>query len=111
MAHGGYRAGAGRKPGSRNKTTIERQLRAAAGVKAALDDGLLPLDVMLRVMRGDEAITARQFEAAQAAAPYVHARLSAVDATSKGERLGYVIAAPVEAVDADEWAKQHQPHH
>lgn len=31
------------------------------------------------------------------------------DVTSGGERLGYVIAAPAEAEDADAWARQHQP--
>lgn len=31
------------------------------------------------------------------------------DVTSKGERLGYVIAAPAESEDADAWARQHQP--
>lgn len=32
-----------------------------------------------------------------------------VDVTSKGERTGYVIAAPIEAETADEWATQHKP--
>ena len=31
------------------------------------------------------------------------------DVTSKGERVGYVITAPAEAEDADDWARQHQP--
>jgi hypothetical protein len=34
----------------------------------------------------------------------------AVDMTSKGERVGYVIPAPAEAKDATEWATQHKPH-
>ena len=32
------------------------------------------------------------------------------DITSGGNRLGYVIAAPQEAADAEEWANQHKPH-
>jgi hypothetical protein len=32
------------------------------------------------------------------------------DITTKGDRLGYVIAAPQEAADAEEWANQHKPH-
>ena len=32
------------------------------------------------------------------------------DITSGGDRLGYVIAAPTEAADAEEWASQHKPH-
>ena len=31
------------------------------------------------------------------------------DLTSKGERIGYVIAAPQEAESSEAWAKQHQP--
>ena len=106
MPRGGRREGAGRPAGSvtvRNREIIER---AAA-------EGITPLEVMLQAMRQrwgagdvDGAV-----QVAEKAAPYLHARLSAVDATSKGERLGYVITAPVEAIDADEWAKQHQPRH
>lgn len=106
MPRGGRREGSGRPTGSvtvRNKEIVER----------ASAEGITPLEVMLQAMRQrwgsgdvDGAV-----QVAEKAAPYIHARLSAVDATSKGERLGYVIAAPVEAVDADEWAKQHQPHH
>lgn len=34
---------------------------------------------------------------------------ASVDVTSKGERTGYVIAVPVEAETAEEWAIQHKP--
>src|SRR4051794_18939696 len=73
----------GRPPGSLNKATIERQAFASEGLKAALEAGVSPLDVILRVMRGDPDITDRQFQAAQAAAPYVHARLSSATITHK----------------------------
>lgn len=69
--------------GRLNKTTVERQLRAKRGLKNALDGGLLPLDVMVARLR-DTALpsgrkpTQSQFEAAVAAAPYVHPRLSAI---------------------------------
>jgi hypothetical protein len=53
-------------------------MRAAAGLKAAHDSGELPLDVMLRRMHGDMTITDQQFEAAVAAAPYVHPRMAAM---------------------------------
>jgi hypothetical protein len=70
---GGAREGAGRKPGSVNKRTAEK----VAAVEAS---GLTPLDFMLNVMRdGDQAMDLR-FDAAKAAAPYVHARLSSIDA-------------------------------
>lgn len=63
----------GRKPGVPNKRTDKVQ-------KAIEAQGITPLEFMLNVMRSDPDPKA-QFEAAKAAAPYVHARLSAVDAT------------------------------
>lgn len=34
----------------------------------------------------------------------------AVDMTSKGERMGYVIPVPPEVEDAAAWATRHKPH-
>jgi len=76
----GEHRGGGQK-GTRNKATIERQMRARAGITAAKQNGVMPLDILLTVAAGGEAadkITERQFQAAVAAAPYLHARLSAV---------------------------------
>ena len=78
----------GRQRGTPNKATAERQLRAAHGLQTALDEGLLPLDVMLARMRGaplpnGQKVTDEQFVAAVAAAPYLHARLAAT--TLKGD--------------------------
>lgn len=80
MPRGGKREGAGRKAGSASTKTREIANRAAS-------EGITPLEFMLQVMRGekvvegeDEAqITAMQFEAAKAAAPYIHPKLSAVE--------------------------------
>lgn len=83
MSHGGARAGAGRKKGVPSKATVERKLRAAHGIKSAIDEGLLPLDVMLRKMRGDDTITAAQLQAAIAAAPYIHPRLASTEVSGK----------------------------
>jgi hypothetical protein len=63
----------GRPPGAPNKATSERQATIAAS-------GKTPLEFMLDVMRNEQADIAARFEAAKAAAPYVHPRLSAVDA-------------------------------
>jgi hypothetical protein len=52
---GGFRPGAGRKPGSKSRTTMERELPAATGLKAVVEGGELPLDVILRRMRGNRA--------------------------------------------------------
>ena len=88
---GGARKGAGRPKGVPNKVTLERekQLRAEAEGKD------LPLDFMLRVLRGEPveirgedgkvetyypAFEDRKW-AAQYAGPYSHPRLNAVDAT------------------------------
>lgn len=72
MAQGGKRPGAGRKPGSRNKRTVEQAEAVAAS-------GLTPLDYMLSVMRNVGLDESKRLEAAKAAAPYVHARLNAVE--------------------------------
>lgn len=73
---GGKRPNAGRKKGSPNKATADRQ-------KAVEESGLTPLDYMLAIMRNEEAATETRFEAAKAAAPYVHPKLSAVDVNGK----------------------------
>jgi hypothetical protein len=45
-----------------------------------LDGGISPLEYMLGLLRNATLPTEDRFEAAKAAAPYVHARLSAVEA-------------------------------
>lgn len=72
--HGGARPGAGRKPGSIRKATAAAQAKAAAG-------GILPLDFMLQIMRDEGAKREERLDMAKAAAPYVHAKLSAIEAT------------------------------
>lgn len=72
MARGGARAGAGRKAGSPNKATAERQAEVAAS-------GLTPLDYMLQVMRDEERMPDVRLDAAKAAAPYVHPKLASID--------------------------------
>lgn len=73
MARGGARPGAGRKAGS--ITTRTREI-----AEAALGQGLTPLDYMLGILRDEGQSPAMRFEAAKAAAPFVHAKLAAVDA-------------------------------
>lgn len=57
-----------------------------------MEEGLSPLEFMLNVMRGSSnhedpkvqiAREAMRFEAAKAAAPYMHPRLAAVEMTGK----------------------------
>lgn len=74
MPRGGRRPGAGRKPGSANVKTREIADRAAA-------EGLTPLEYLLSVMRDQANNPARRDEAAKAAAPYIHPRLTATSVT------------------------------
>lgn len=84
---GGARKGAGRKVGSATKKTREIADKAA-------ESGITPLEFMLNVMR-EELIsglepadqlkaTMLRFEAAKAAAPYVHPKLASIEHTGEG---------------------------
>jgi hypothetical protein len=76
MAGGGAKPGerrGGRAKGTPNKRTSEK----VAEVEAS---GLTPLDFMLNLMRKESEDMSLRFDAAKAAAPYVHARLSSIDA-------------------------------
>ena len=73
---GGYRPGAGRKKGGPNKRTVETQAMAQ-------ESGITPLDYMLSVMRSEIEEPRARLAAAQAAAPYVHAKLSSIEVTGK----------------------------
>lgn len=81
---GGARVGAGRKKGAANRKTVETQAATEAS-------GITPLEYMLDVMRNgsDERM---RMSAAQAAAPYVHAKLSSVELSGKdGKDLGIIV--------------------
>jgi hypothetical protein len=72
MLHGGKREGAGRKPGSVSKLDREARVRAQEG-------GTMPLDFLLGIMRDESQDARSRVDAAKAAAPYCHARLSATE--------------------------------
>lgn len=72
MAHGGSRPGAGRKPGAATKVNQEARQKA-------LEGGISPLEYMLGLMRNEELDRETRLDAAKSAAPYVHARLAAVE--------------------------------
>jgi esterase/lipase superfamily enzyme len=76
---GGPRPGAGRKKGTKNPTTIAKEAVLAEVLTRAVENETTPLEVMLTIMRDPESPPAMKFEAAKAAAPYVHPRLSQVD--------------------------------
>ena len=74
----------GRQKGSANKATAAKEAAIAAS-------GLTPLDYMLSLLRDEKNDGLTRFEAAKAAAPYVHARLQATQLTGSN-------GGPVETV-------------
>lgn len=72
---GGYRPGAGRKKGAPN-------IRTQATQAAVEGSGITPLEYMLQVMRDPSTEPKDKLNAAVAAAPYVHAKLSSVEMTA-----------------------------
>jgi hypothetical protein len=78
MTHGGTRPGAGRKKGSAAKLDAKAR-------KAVIDSGQTPLDFLLDVMRDASHEFHSRLDAAKAAAPYVHSKLSTVDAKVTGK--------------------------
>lgn len=74
MARG--RKTGGRKKGVPNKAT-------AAKLAAVESSGLTPLDFMLQLMRDEKQPLAMRANAAKDAAPYVHARLAAIEHSGK----------------------------
>ena len=108
MARGGFPPGAGRRRGSKNSKPSKSVLIAAA----AAAGGELPLDYMLRVMRDAATSEGRRDDMAKAAAPYLHARLAAVEHMGKGggpiefanarDKLSHLLDGEAAARDADE---------
>lgn len=90
MSRGGAREGAGRKPGATTKLNEHARKQAAEG-------GLMPLDYMLQILRNEEKPDDERFEAAKAAAPYVHAKLASVE--HKGDGGGPLVLEIVRFAD------------
>ena len=72
MARGGAREGAGRKAGVPNKVNAEKR-------KAIEESGITPLDYMLKLLRDETSDKEDRMWAAEKAAPYIHARLAAIN--------------------------------
>lgn len=74
MAHGGARKGAGRKPSSPN-------VRSREMAEKAFERGdKMPLEIMLDMINGRRAYDKDLMALCQAAAPYLHPRLTAIEA-------------------------------
>jgi hypothetical protein len=91
MPVGGKRPGAGRPKGARNVKTKQQ----SEAVKAS---GLTPLDYMLSVLRDDTQDLSVRLDAANKAAPYVHAKLASVDHKSSDGSMS--LANPVAVLSA-----------
>jgi hypothetical protein len=75
--HGGFRKGAGRPKGSRNRATIAREARqreALAAARAA-NANLSAIDYLLQVLRDPTTPPGRRTEVAKFVAPYLEYRL------------------------------------
>jgi hypothetical protein len=92
-ARGGARPGAGRKRGSLTKRTQEIAARASA-------EGITPLEVMLGAMREAWEKGEKKEAAAIAkdAAPFVHPRLSSVEAKVDADIDGSLAVSRIELV-------------
>lgn len=107
-SRGGARPGAGRKKGSIGpRERLQQQIQVQA-----LESGCSPLDVMLEAMREayKEGGAKAAMPYAKEAAPYLHAKLSSVDAKVDGV-IGQYAAQPipVEARDSDAVASPAGP--
>jgi hypothetical protein len=85
MARGGRRPGSGRKHGSATRRT--REIADAVALQ-----GVTPLDYLVQVMRSPSSSPAEALDAAKAAAPYMHPRLTSV-ALGQDENLGPISIA------------------
>lgn len=94
--HGGKRERAGRPPGSLNKATIDRQ-------REVEESGITPLNFLLSVMRDEDADIEKRLDAAKAAAPYVHPKLSSIQ---HGGNIGYL--SHEEALDQLDHARRQR---
>ena len=81
MSKGGYRPGAGRPKGSKNKTTKKADITTVKD-GAALEN-LTPLEYLLRVMNNPNEDTDRRMRAAIASLPFCHPRASALGKKEK----------------------------
>lgn len=100
MSRGGKREGAGRKRGALSKKTVEIATRAA-------EEGITPLEFLLSAMRDEGQQFDKRLDAAKAAAPYMHARLSNIEhKTDPDSMYGIALISAVPRTNADPTSDQ-----
>jgi hypothetical protein len=110
-AHGGARQGGGRPPGAKNKSTVERELRARTAAEAVLSGAdPLPTDVMAarmldRVLPDGRHVTDSMYEAAVALAPYVHPKLTATTMEVHSDNVHRVVSE--KPMTIEEWCREN----
>jgi len=85
VPRGGYRPGAGRPKGSKNRRTLLLE----EGARVAAEAGTTPLEHLLSAMRDENQPTQVRLDAAKAAAPYCHPRLTANHNSADDERMSH----------------------
>lgn len=91
----------GRPKGVPNKASAAREQKIAA-------TGITPLDYFIELLQDQSNPTALRFEAAKAAAPYVHPRLASVQLLGAADHR-FVARLPEPATSAAEWQARHAP--
>jgi len=93
----GIKTGGGSRKGRPNKAAAARESAVAAS-------GLTPLEYMLKVFRNTREDKDRRLDAAKAAAPYVHPKLSSI--VHKGDTKQPIAVAHMDAKRFAEIARQ-----
>ena len=101
---GGRRPGAGRPVGSKNQRTAEI-------ARAAAEEGITPIEVMLGAMRdlwaiGTPEAKREAAEIAKDAAPYIHPRLASIDQAIREDRPFAVVPGQL---SIEEWQVTYGP--
>ena len=83
-----------------------RNIRSEETAKQIQESGLTPLEYLMGIVRDENAPRKDRIECARAAAPFVHARLSAVEMDLITDRRSIEDYEPAELLEILESAKQ-----
>jgi len=92
-----FRPGRSGNPRGRPRGSLNKRTRAL--LEAAEAGGEMPLDFLLRLMRDPREPKSKRLEAAKAAAPFCHPKLSAVEAKLSSTQEAPRVSIAVSFVD------------